>query len=114
MAILFAYYHDTSGATLHWQLLGPGIWGIVYGIYAVTSKGISMPTGIHMAANIVLALLGTKDSVYAIWNLELVAPNMEAAESHANTVGIFLQIALLIFAIILTEHHIRTNKKTPN
>jgi len=107
MAILFAYYHDTTGATLHWQLLGPGVWGIVYGIYTVTSKGISMPTGIHMAANVVLAVLGTKDSVYAIWTLDLVAPNMDAAESHANTVGILLQLAFLIFGIILVERYIR-------
>ncbi len=113
MAVLFAYYHDTSGATLHWQLLGPGIWGIVYGIYAVTSKGISMPTGIHMAANVVLAVLGTKNSVYSIWKLELVAPNMDVAESHAMTVSIILQIALLIFGVILTEYYIR-KKKSPN
>ncbi|MEM9547644.1 MAG: CPBP family intramembrane glutamic endopeptidase [Bacteroidota bacterium] len=111
MAILFAYYHDITASTLHWQLLGPGIWGIVYGIYAFSSKGIAMPTGIHMAANVVLALLGTKHSVYAVWNLELIAQASESAETHAHMVSVLLQVALLIFGIFLVEYYIRKKQE---
>ena len=110
MAVLFAYYHDRSGATLHWQLLGPGVWGIIYGISAVWSKGISMPTGIHSAVNIVLAILGTKATEYAIWNLDLGTTSMEMAGPKINFVGILLQGVLLIFGILLTEYYIRNKR----
>ncbi|MEL6987742.1 MAG: lysostaphin resistance A-like protein, partial [Bacteroidota bacterium] len=34
-SILFAYYHDATGATFLGQLIGPGIWGIIYGLAAL-------------------------------------------------------------------------------
>ena len=111
MAILFAYYHDRTGATLHLQLLGPGIWAFIYGIAAVWSKGIALPTGIHTAANMVLAVGGTKHGDYALWNFELGAANIEAAEPRLIMVNHILQISLLVLGVGLTEWWIRCNNE---
>lgn len=67
-AILFAWYHDFTGATFFNQLLGPGVWASIYGIAAVWLKGLAFPTGLHMALNVVLASVGQKtvDMPYGI------------------------------------------------
>ena len=111
MAILFAYYHDRTGATLHLQLMGPGIWAFIYGIAAVWSKGIALPTGIHAAANMVLALVGTKHEDYALWNIELSAGYIESAEPRIIMINYMLQIGLLIVGVGLTEWWIRRKEE---
>ena len=107
MAILFAYYHDRTGATLHQQLMGPGIWAFIYGIAAVWSKGIALPTGIHAAVNMVLAIVGTKHADYALWNFDLGTANVESAEPRVIVVDYLLKIALLVVGLGLTEWWIR-------
>lgn len=106
-SILFAFYHDLSGATFTSQLLGPGIWGVVYGISAIWSKGLAVPTGIHAGANIVLAALGTKEDNFAIWMFDYPSEVTEMAQSHTEMVGLIIQLALLLFGIIMTEWYLR-------
>ena len=111
MAILFAYYHDRTGATLHLQLMGPGIWALIYGIAAVWSKGIALPTGIHAAANMVLALVGTKHEDYALWNLEVGPEIIESAEPKIMFVNYAMALALLVIGIASTEWWCRKYEK---
>tara|TARA_R110001632_G_scaffold83349_3_gene184556 strand:+ start:7331 stop:8152 length:822 start_codon:yes stop_codon:yes gene_type:complete len=118
LAILFAWYHDFTGSTLFNQLIGPGIWALIYGIAAVWSKGLAFPTGLHMAINVVLALVGQKDSRHAIWNLEYTTEITSALKGQAETVGVILQLCVLIIGIALTEYYRRNqskiNSKTTN
>lgn len=106
-SMIFAYYHDISGATFIYQLLGPGVWGIIYGISAIWSKGLAMPTGIHIAANFVLASLGMKDNNQAIWVIDYSSEVTEIVQSHTETIGIYVQVMLLLLGICMTEWYVR-------
>ncbi len=110
-SILFAYYHDASGETFAFQLLGPGIWGIIYGVTAIWSDGLAVPTGIHVAANAIQAVLGMKDDKYAIWFIDYNVEATEAVQTHANTIGIVCQLLLLCLGIFLTESYLRKRQK---
>ncbi len=109
MALLFTWYHDFTGVTFFSQLMGPGIWAFIYGLAAVWSKGLAFPTGLHMAINVVLALIGQKDDRHAIWHLEFATDVNPTINSQADNIGLGLQICILIVAIVLTEYY-RRNK----
>jgi membrane protease YdiL (CAAX protease family) len=109
LAILFAWYHDFTGQTLFNQLIGPGIWALIYGIAAVWSKGLAFPTGLHMAINVVLALVGQKDNRHAIWNLEYTTEITPILQAQTENTGLIMQISILAIGIILTEYY-RKNK----
>ena len=111
MAILFAWYHDFTGATLLNQLLGPGTWALIYGVAAIWSKGIALPTGLHMAINVVLAIVGEKDKRHAIWNLEYSTEVTPILLSQVENIGLIMQLCILIIGIILTEHLRRKSVK---
>lgn len=107
-AILFAWYHDFTGHTFLNQLMGPGVWAFIYGITAIWTKGLAFPTGLHMAANVILALIGQKDIRHAIWNIEL-----KETYHQSESTGLFLQLFILIPGIILTEYY-RRNRLNSN
>lgn len=110
MAILFAYWHDASGATLMGQLMGPGIWALIFGIATVWSDGLALPTGLHMAANVVQAVLGMKEDKYAIWVIDYQQEMTESMQAHTATMGFIVQIALLIVGVFMTEWYLRRKK----
>ncbi|MDG1529027.1 MAG: CPBP family intramembrane metalloprotease [Polaribacter sp.] len=112
MAILFAWYHDFTGVTLLNQLLGPGTWALIYGVSAVWSKGLAFPTGLHMAINVVLALVGQKDSRHAIWNLEYTTEITPVLRAQTEHIGLIMQLCILLIGIILTEYFRRKKPKT--
>ncbi|WP_179022413.1 CPBP family intramembrane glutamic endopeptidase [Winogradskyella forsetii] len=111
LAILFAWYHDFTGATFFNQLLGPGVWALIFGIAAVWSKGLAFPIGLHMAINVVLALVGLKDERHAIWNLEYPTGTTEVLKAQTDTIGLYMQICILAIGIILTEYYRRNKRK---
>lgn len=109
LALLFAWYHDFTGLTLLNQLLGPGTWALIFGIAAAWTRGLAFPTGLHMAINVVLAMVGQKDDRHAIWNIEYTTEITPALSNQAETIGMLMQIGILLIAIILTEYY-RRNK----
>jgi membrane protease YdiL (CAAX protease family) len=68
-SILFALYHIVNGWSIQNAFLGTGVWGIVYGLAAVYSNGISMPTGMHYAANLTTTAFGISDDSFNLWTL---------------------------------------------
>lgn len=66
-SILFALYHIVNGWTIASSFYGPGIWGLVFGLAAIYSKGIAMPTGIHYPANLTTSAFGGIDDTTSIW-----------------------------------------------
>lgn len=108
-ALLFTWYHDFTGLTFLDQLLGPGIWALIYGIAAISTKGLAFPTGLHMAINVVLAIVGQKDDRHAVWNIEL-AKELTEMQYQPDTIGLILQISILIIGIILTEYYRRNRR----
>lgn len=111
MAILFAYWHDASGATFTGQLMGPGIWALIFGIAAVWSDGLALPTGLHMAANVVQAVLGMKEDKYTIWVIDYQQEMTESMQAHTTMIGFMVQIALLILGVFMTEWYLRKKKR---
>lgn len=111
LAILFAWYHDFTGATFFNQLLGPGVWALIFGISAIWSKGLAFPTGLHMTLNVVLALVGQKDGRHAIWNLEYATEITPGLIAQTESVALILQVCILVIAIILTEYYRRNKLK---
>jgi hypothetical protein len=109
-ALLFTWYHDFTGLTFLNQLTGPGIWALIYGITAIWTKGLAFPTGLHMALNVVLALIGQKDARHAIWNIEFTKELTEI-EHQPDNVGFILQVTILVIGIILTECYRRNRLK---
>ena len=62
-----------------------------------------MPTGLHMALNVVLALVGLKDHQKGIWTLEYVVEPSQSMIAHTEQIGMVLQLVILLIALVLTE-----------
>ena len=107
--VLFAVYHMINGWSVGISFLGPGIWGLLFGLAALYSKGIALPTGIHYAANLVQASLGRSAGFTPIWNLE----HKEELSSirTAESVGILIQISLLILVVVAIEWYRRKHQQ---
>lgn len=111
VAIAFALYHVVTGWNIQIALLGPGIWAFVFGLAALRSGGIALPTGIHVALNSIQPLMGMKSGNYAsLWILDYKPGTPEAQMVKTDTIGLMLQIIILLAAIVLTEYYIRKRK----
>lgn len=112
VAIAFASYHIVQGWNISTAFFGPAIWAFVFGLGAIYSRGIALPTGIHVALNIGQQVFGMQgENSNAIWVLK--HPDGTSAEAIARTdqVGLIAQIMVLILAIMATEFYIRNQKK---
>ena len=112
LAIAFALYHIVQGWSIPVALLGPGIWAFVFGLAAIWSKGIAVPTGIHVALNVIQPLIGMKSGTYvSVWMLD--HPKVVSAQMLAKTetVGFIISFLILAGALVFTEVYIRKLKK---
>ena len=107
LGLLFVWYHDFTGATFFQQLLGPGVWALLFGLVTLRSNGIAYATGLHMALNVIQGFVGLKENREAIWSLEYVQSITPELQSQTETIGISLQIIVLFVGIILTEKYRR-------
>ena len=112
-SILFALYHVANGWTIQNSFLGAGVWGIIYGLAAIYSNGISMPTGMHYAANLTTTAFGISEGSFNVWILKskdgLTLENYQSSQLAT----LIPQISLLIFAIICMEWYLQ-KKATAN
>lgn len=107
-AVAFALYHIVQG--WNWQIafLGPGIWAFVFGLSAAWTKGIAMPTGIHVALNLMQTLFGMKEKMKGeVWSIQLPENAPAVAAEQVQTWGIITQALILVIALLLTEFFIR-------
>jgi len=109
IAIFFALYHLGEGSIIS-VFVGPGVWAFVYGMAAVYSKGIALPTGLHFGANFILASIGDKKGVDPVLIVEYVKEATPEMIAHTENVGIIVQLVLLAAAIMAMEKYIRSNK----
>jgi len=109
-SILFALYHVINGWTMQNSFLGAGVWGIIFGLTAIYSNGISMPTGLHYAANLTSSAFGISEGSFNLWVLKskdgLTLENYQGSQ----LTNLIPQISLLIFGTICMEWYLR--KKT--
>ena len=103
-SILFALYHVASGWTVASSFYGPAVWGLVFGLAAIYSNGIALPTGIHYAANLTTSAFGEAAGPTSIWT---VKPSVATATKGVDWATLFPVLALLAFAIICIELYMR-------
>ncbi|MEM8682160.1 MAG: CPBP family intramembrane glutamic endopeptidase [Pseudomonadota bacterium] len=105
-SIAFAFYHGLAAE----NLLGPGVWGLFYAWMALKTDSIAMPTGFHVGLNWVQAWLGMKPKYgESIWELSL---GSVGGIADAETVGLLMQLVLLLIGIVLVERLISLRSRT--
>lgn len=106
-SILFALYHIVNGWTIQNSFLGAGVWGIIYGLAAIYSNGISMPTGMHYAANLTTAAFGISEGSFNLWVLKSKdGLSLENYQSSQWTT-LIPQISVFILGVICMEWYLR-------
>ena len=109
-AILFAIYHVAGGWSIANAFLGTGVWALAFGIMAATSRGVSLPTGFHSGLNLVLALIGDKDWIPALWTVDFASyPTEEMKQSNTNF-GLELQVSSLVVLILITWRYSKSKR----
>jgi uncharacterized protein len=111
VAIAFAAYHIIGGQGILSALFGPGVWAYIFGLATIRYRGIAMPLGLHVAANVTQALAGLKGKNEAIWLLDYSIPPGEATAARVETTGILMHITMLIIGVLLTELYSRKLKQ---
>lgn len=110
-SLLFALYHIGNGWSVASSFYGPAVWGLVFGLAAVCSKGIAVPTGIHYAANLTTSALGAKNTAASIWIV--TQPGGAVIKQEGIDWSTRLpSLVLLVFAVLCIELY-RRRKLTP-
>jgi uncharacterized protein len=105
-SVLFALYHIANGWTVASSFYGPGVWGLVFGLAAIYSKGIAMPTGIHYAANLTTSAFGIANNTVSIWIVEQ-SDTSTTDYGRIDWTTMLPTLVLLVFAIICIELYMR-------
>ena len=111
-SILFGLYHIVNGWSIASSFYGPAVWGLLFGLAAIYSKGIAMPTGIHYAANLTTSAFGAKNTTASIWTV--TQPDDAIVKPAGMDWSTILpSLVLLTFAVICIELYLR-RKTTAN
>ena len=109
LAIAFSFYHFGEDS-IPGIFFGPGAWAFVYGMAAVYSKGIALPTGLHFGTNFILASMGDKKVIDALWTIEYVTEPTQEMLAWTGNVGLAVQGMLLVGALLSMEWYLRRNR----
>jgi hypothetical protein len=110
-ATLFAFYHYNDATSISSIMLGPGIWGVTFGVAAYLSKSIAVPLGMHFSANAMQALFGLKLDHVALWKVTK-STNLTTTLEPEH-LGLIMQLILLVVSVIVLELGIRKNNINP-
>lgn len=100
-SFFFAAYHGLDPM----NLLGPGVWGLLYGLAALESGGLALPLGMHFGLNWMQSLFGMKTQfASSIWTVSTGADDGLVTVAQA---GVILQLIVLVVGVVLIERHVR-------
>lgn len=100
-SVAFGLYH---GPTIE-SLTGPAVWGLIYAVLALWTRGLAIPIGFHVGVNYIQALFSQKqDWVPGIWTFEI---SDHTAILTVEQVTMTLQLLLFIAGVILVEVYLR-------
>ena len=102
IAIVFALYHMAGGWSLSGSFIGPGIWAFAFGLLALRSGGIALPTGFHSGLNLALAVIGDKQWIPGLFKVDFFETPTEAMIQSNNNFGLALHAVLLVVLILST------------
>ena len=111
LAILFALYHAVGGWSLSSSFIGPGIWAFAFGLLALRSGGIALPTGFHSGLNLALAAIGDKNWIPGLWEVNFSEVPTEAMIQSNKNFGLVLHAILLVVLILSTWMYSRFQQK---
>ncbi|WP_462253522.1 lysostaphin resistance A-like protein [Ekhidna sp.] len=116
IAVLFALYHYVGGWSLLASFIGPGVWSIAFGLLALRSNGIALPTGFHFGLNLALATIGNKPWVPGLISIDFASTPSEEMLKSNEYFGGLLQLSLLAVLLVLTYLYTRNihGKKQSN
>lgn len=114
VAIAFALYHIANGWSIEAAFLGTFVWAWVFGLAAVWSGGIALPTGIHVALNVLQGLTGLKPGNNSIWIMTFGDSEQQRIISGADRIGLIMQLVILILAVSLTIFYVRKQRLVTN
>lgn len=110
IAILFALYHFVGGQSLFSSFIGPGVWSFVFGLAMIMSGGISLPTGLHYGANLILAAVGQHRQFESIWEIRY-EEGTNPETMNLDFAGDLIQFVLFIATIAIMEWWLRKKNK---
>ena len=96
-SLLFALYHVAGGWSWSSAFYGPFVWGLIFGVCALQSKGIAMPTGWHYAGNLTTAAISATANPQSIWLMRETSATEASKSSAWITLGPIL--VLLVIAL---------------
>ena len=101
-SVLFALYHYNGNQSIIDLMLGPGIWGVTFGVAAYLSNSLAMPLGMHISANLFQAMFGLKADYVSMWT---IANTIESSGFLLDEkfLGIAMQLCLLVITILTFE-----------
>ena len=108
VALIFAAEHIIGGMNWWQALLGTGIGSIVFGMAAITTKGLAAPIGLHAAWNFGQWLLGFKDNT-GLWNTVLEKGYNESTEK----LGMITYLTVMGMAITAFYYYYRRQQPMP-
>lgn len=111
IAVAFGLYHILNGWSLLSSFAGPFVWAFVFGLAAIWSRGIAVPTGIHFALNVLQSITGMKGSKGAVWILDYPPGTNPVLLERTDKIGLILQILVLILALLATYWYTRRNRE---
>jgi membrane protease YdiL (CAAX protease family) len=109
-ALAFAGIHIIGGSGWIGALVGTGTWSIVYGLSAVWSRGIALPTGMHAACNICQALVGMKSGISAIWTLEPASSAPGSGTDISLLNGLVTQLLVMSICVSVLAWLVRKSR----
>ena len=111
IAVAFGLYHVLNGWSLLSSFAGPFVWAFVFGLAAIWSRGIAVPTGIHFTLNVLQSITGMKGSKGAVWILDYPPGTNPVLMERTDKIGLFIQVAVLVVALLATYWYTRRNRE---
>ena len=96
VALAFAAEHIAGGLPLSRAILGAGVGSLMFGMAAITTRGLAVPIGLHAAWNFGDWILGGKGSP-GLWQVVVE----EGQQQHAQFVGTIGYLAAMILGITM-------------
>jgi uncharacterized protein len=110
IAIAFALYHIANGWSMEAAFLGTFVWAWVFGLAAIWSGGIALPTGIHVMLNVLQGLTGLKPGNYSIWIVSVDDTTQRNVISGADRIGLIMQLIVFAIAVGLTIFYVHKKR----
>jgi len=95
VALVFAVEHVAGGSTWRQALVGPGVGSLLFGMAAITTRGLAVPIGLHAAWNLGDWARGGKGGS-GLWT----AVVREGFEGRAQLAGTISYLALMCSATL--------------